>query len=72
MNWAKRIVCAVVVKVWINERGEVTNAKAVYGETFFAPAVEEAASKARFKPSMMNGKPIAVVNFITYIFVKQP
>jgi TonB family protein len=60
----------VVVKVWINERGEVTNAQAVYGELFFAPAVEEVARKAKFKPSMMNGTPIGIVDFIAYKFVK--
>jgi TonB family protein len=60
----------VVVKVWINEKGKVTNAKAVYGETFFAPAVEEAAGQAKFEPSTMNGKPVAVVSFVTYRFFK--
>lgn len=59
----------IVVKVWVNEEGNVTDAKAVYGVMAFAADCEEAARKAKFKPSYMNGKPISVVNYIAYNFV---
>lgn len=59
----------IVIKVWIDEQGNVTNAKAVYGVMAFSSDCEEAARKAKFKPSYMNGKPISVINYITYNFV---
>jgi TonB family protein len=58
----------IVVKVWIDESGNVKDAKAVFGEMFFSQAAEEAAKKAKFKATIRNGKPRAVINFITYEF----
>lgn len=60
----------IVVRVWVDEKGNVTDAKAVYGEMAFASVAEEATRKARFKPSLKDGKPIGAINYITYKFVK--
>lgn len=60
----------IVVKVKIDEQGDVTDAKAIFGEMFFASVAEEVAKKAKFKPSIKNGKPISVYGYITYKFVK--
>lgn len=59
----------IIVKVWINEEGNVTEAKAVYGAMIFAAECEEASRKAKFKPSYVNGKPISVVDYVVYNFV---
>ncbi len=60
----------IVIRVWVDEKGNVTDAKAVYGEMAFASVAEEATRKARFKPSVKDGKPISATNYITYKFVK--
>lgn len=59
----------IVIRVQVDEQGNVTDAKAVYGEMAFANDCEAAARKAKFKPSLKNGKPISVVNYIAYNFI---
>lgn len=56
----------IVVKVLINEKGKVIDATAVFGEMYFARSAENAARGARFKPSIQNGKPIKVSDYIVY------
>lgn len=58
----------IIVKVWVDEKGDVKDAKSVYGHLKYSTLFEEAAKKSKFKPTKKNGKPIPVVNFITYNF----
>ncbi len=58
----------IVVKVWVDAEGNVTDAKTVYGDLVFHPEVEYAAKKSKFKPTIKNGKSVQVVNFVTYNF----
>ena len=65
---AERRQGKIVVKVFIDERGRATGAKAVFGEMFFASSVEEAARSARYKPAVATGgKPVGSVLYITQV-----
>lgn len=68
---AGRIMGSVVVKVWVDEAGAVTRATAVCGHQLLAEASLVSARRARFTPTMLDGKPVKVSGFITYNFVLQ-
>lgn len=55
----------ITIKTWIDANGNVTRAKAVLGNMYFAQSAEEAVGKAIFNPTLRNGMPIAHVTFIT-------
>ena len=56
----------VFVQIIINEEGNVAFATAISGHPFFRPIVEQAALKAKFKPTIVSGKPIRVSAIIIY------
>lgn len=58
----------VTVKVFIDEEGNVTSAKAATGHRLLAQASEEAARRSKFKPSIYQGKPIKSTGVITYAY----
>jgi len=58
----------VVVKVTLDEEGNVTSAKAVEGHQMLRQPSEEAAMKSKFKPATFQGKPIKSSGTITYNF----
>ena len=63
----------ITVFVEINEEGKVTSARDVcYGPPDLTAATLKAALKARFAPTILDGKPIKVTGFIQYNFVVQP
>lgn len=67
---AQRKQGRIVVKVSVDERGRATDARAVYGEMFFASSVEESARSAKYKPAAdATGKSIASIVYIRYNFV---
>jgi tetratricopeptide (TPR) repeat protein len=59
-----------VVKVWIDENGQPTDAKLVYGRESLASLATSAAKGSRFRPSMKAGKPIPDVLFYSYTFIR--
>jgi TonB family protein len=65
----QKIEGTVVVAIVIGDDGNVISAKAKSGPEPLYGAAETAASKARFKPSTVNGKRAKVVGAMTYNFV---
>ncbi len=59
----------VLVRVTIDEKGSVVKAKAFCGNRLLRGSGENAASKSKFKPTILNGKPIAVTGILIYNFV---
>ncbi|HQU86183.1 MAG TPA: energy transducer TonB [Pyrinomonadaceae bacterium] len=58
----------VTVEVTVDENGKVVTAEAVSGNELFYYSAEEAAVKARFSPTIVNGKPVRVEGVIVYNF----
>ncbi|MDQ2974096.1 MAG: M56 family metallopeptidase [Acidobacteriota bacterium] len=59
----------VTVAIVIGDDGNVISAKAKSGPDALHAAAETAASKARFRPSTLNGKPVKVSGAMSYNFV---
>jgi TonB family protein len=59
----------VVVQVAVDEEGKVISATAVSGHPLLQEAARAAAYKARFKPTLLSGKPVLVTGTLTYNFV---
>jgi len=59
----------VPVQILVDENGRVISAHAVSGNAFLTRAAEEAAMRARFTPTTLNGQPVKVQGVITYNFV---
>jgi protein TonB len=62
---------AVSVQILVDESGRVVAAHAVSGHPFLTKSAEEAAQRARFTPTVLNGVPVKVQGVITYNFVLQ-
>jgi TonB family protein len=62
---------SVTVETLIDEEGHVISARVVSGEEKLRQAALDAAMKAKFKPTILSGKPVEVRGIITYTFVKQ-
>lgn len=58
----------VVVQVTVNEKGEVTAARAISGHPLLRASAEQAARKAKFKPNLQNGKAVEMKGVLTYNF----
>lgn len=58
----------MLVRVTIDEQGNVIEAKATCGILGFVEAVEEAARKSKFSPTLLSGKPVKVTGIIVYNF----
>jgi TonB family protein len=65
----EKIEGEVTVVITIGDEGNVIYAKAKSGPEPLYRASEAAALKARFKPTLLNGKPVKVSGIITYKFV---
>jgi TonB family protein len=65
----QKIEGTVVVTITIGDDGNVIFAKAKSGPEALYAASEQAASRARFKPTTKDGKPVKVAALITYNFV---
>jgi TonB family protein len=69
---ARRLSGTVVVKVEIDEKGKVLNAKDMcQGLPFLTEAAIKAALQARFSPTLLNGQPIKVTGVIAYNFISR-
>ena len=62
---------AVQVQILVDETGRVISAHAVSGHPFLNPSAEQAAQRARFTPTTLNGQPVKVQGTIIYNFVLQ-
>ncbi|HKG15095.1 MAG TPA: energy transducer TonB [Pyrinomonadaceae bacterium] len=58
----------VTVKVTIDEKGDVTEARAVSGEPLLRGPAEAAALRAKYTPTTLCGRPVKVSGVITYNF----
>jgi len=61
----------VIVRVVIDEEGNVVSAKAISGHTLLRPAAEAAAMQSKFTPFVSEGKPAKASGLILYNFVLQ-
>jgi TonB family protein len=61
-----RVSGQVQVKVLIDETGKVISAEAVFGPELLRASAVEAATRARFKPTLVAGVPVKVSGIITY------
>lgn len=58
----------VKIQVAVDEKGAVVIAKAISGHPLLKMAAEEAAMKAEFEPTLVNGKPVKIIGVIVYNF----
>lgn len=58
----------VNVQIMIDEVGKIVSARATSGNPLLQRAAEQAAYRARFKPTLLNGVPVKVSGVITYNF----
>lgn len=65
---SSRISGLMIVRVRVDEQGNVISAKRVCGYPGFATAAEEATLKARYSPTLVSGKPVRVTGLAIYEF----
>ncbi len=65
---AERASGAVSVQLTIDEQGDVVSASAISGHQLLRQAAEEAALKAKFVPTLLQGVPVKVTGIIVYVF----
>lgn len=58
----------IPVKIKIDETGKIIKAETFCGNSDLAGAAKKAALKSKFKPTLVNGKPIVTNGYIVYIF----
>jgi TonB family protein len=68
---ARRVSGKVVVRVVIDEQGDVMAVQAVGGPIVLQDSAVAAARKARFRPTQLSGTTVKVSGTITYNFVAQ-
>jgi len=61
----------VNVQILVDETGKVISAQAIKGNAMLFHAAEDAARRARFTPTVLNGEPVKVQGVITYNFSLQ-
>jgi TonB family protein len=66
---AIRATGTVVVKIWIDEQGNVSKSEAVCGHPLLQSGSRESARKAKFSPPTRNGQPLAIKGYIFYNFL---
>jgi TonB family protein len=66
---AAGITGTVLVRVMVDESGDVLTAEATSGPAPLREAAEAAAREARFTPTLLSGQPVKVSGVITYNFV---
>lgn len=62
----------VTIQIVIDENGDVTSAQAVSGDDRLKEISEQAALKAKFEPSLQEGKAVKVVGLLVYNFAAAP
>lgn len=61
----------VIVRIWVDENGNVTNAQAVSGHPLLQTAAVAAARQAKFTPTKIAGKAVKVTGLLTYTFTAE-
>lgn len=61
----------VNVQILVDEQGRVISAQIVSGNPMLTSAAKEAAMRARFTPTILNGQPVKIQGVIIYNFVLQ-
>jgi protein TonB len=61
----------VNVQILVDEQGKVISTQIVSGNPMLTPAAKEAAMRARFTPTILNGQPVKIQGVIIYNFVLQ-
>lgn len=61
----------VTVQVALDEKGNVTSAKAVSGPQFLRSASEEAARNSKFKPALAGNEAVKATGFVVYNFTNK-
>lgn len=59
----------ISVRVWIDEQGNVTQAKAICGHPILAKSSEDSARGSKFAPTLLNGEAVKTVGILIYNFV---
>ena len=62
---------AVNIQILVDEQGKVISAQVVSGSPMLTTAAKEAAMRARFTPTILNGQPVKIQGVIIYNFVLQ-
>lgn len=62
---------AVNVQILVDEQGKVISAQTVSGHPLLVTAAKDAAMRARFTPTVLNGQAVKIQGVITYNFVLQ-
>jgi TonB family protein len=65
---SSRVSGIVTVGVTINEKGKIVLAGAQNGHPYLQDPSRDAACKAKFTPTYVNGEPVRVQGVITYAF----
>jgi protein TonB len=58
----------VNIQILVDEQGKVISAQVMSGSPMLSPAAKEAATRARFTPTTLNGVPVKIQGVITYNF----
>jgi len=66
-----RIQGPVNIQILVDEQGKVVSAQIVSGSPMLTSAAKEAAMRARFTPTILNGQPVKIQGVIIYNFVLQ-
>jgi len=61
----------VNIQILVDEQGKVISAQIVAGNPMLTSAAKEAAMRARFTPTILNGQPVKIQGVIIYNFVLQ-
>jgi TonB family protein len=63
-----RMEGSVNIQILVDEQGKVVSAQVMSGSPMLSPAAREAAMRARFTPTTLNGVPVKIQGVITYNF----
>ena len=59
---------SVNIQILVDEQGKVISAQVMSGNPMLTAAAREAAMRARFTPTTLNGVPVKIQGVITYNF----
>jgi protein TonB len=62
---------SVSIQILVDEQGRVISAQVVSGHPILSAPAKEAAMRARFTPTILNGQPVKIQGVINYNFVMQ-
>ncbi len=63
-----RVQGSVILQVMVDEKGNVTDVRVVRGHPLLESAAVEAVQKWKYKPTFLNGQPVAVISNVVVTF----